>query len=106
MFSGDVKLLSYKSFCCSSGLNKFRTIFQRPLIMPLSTWKEKEAVDGVKKRDKSSLWPNPKIFTMHMGWLCELDAENYRDVMLQSYNGDSCTFKAVSDYAFVYFLSM
>lgn len=79
-------------------------VFQRPPVIPFSSWKEKEAVDGVKKRESSSLWPKPKIFTMHVGWLCELDAESYRDVTLQSSN--SCTFKAVSDYAFLYFLSM
>ena len=81
-------------------------VFQRPLIIPFSSWKEKEAVDGVKKRDKSSLCPKPKIFMRHMGWLCELDADSDRDVTLQSYSSNSCTFKAVSDYAFLYFLSM
>jgi len=81
-------------------------IFQRPLIIPLGSWKEKEAVDGVKKRNKSSLCPKPKIFTTYVGWGCELDAERYRDVTLQSSNLNSCTFKAVSDYAFLYFLCM
>lgn len=79
-------------------------VFRIPPIMPFRSWKEKEAVDGVKKRDKSSLCPNPQIFTTHLGWLCELDAESYRDVTLQSYNSNSCIFKAVSDYAFLCFL--
>lgn len=88
---------SYKSFCCSPGLNRFRMVFQRPLMTPFSSWQDKEFMDGVNKGDKSSLCPKPNIFTVHVGWLCEPDAESSRDATPQSYNPNFCAFKAVSD---------
>lgn len=48
-------------------------IFQRPQIIPSGSWKEKEAVDGVQKRNKSSLCPKPRIVTMCLAWVYELD---------------------------------
>lgn len=75
--------------------------FQRPPMIPFSSGKKKEAVVEVKKRDKSSLCPSPQISPMHVGWLCEQDAESYRDVTLQPDNSQSCTFQAVCDDAFL-----